>query len=149
MLPPVVGGFVTPLFVPGSTWLSVSLSGRRLSESSELDPVLDPSLSASVPVLLVVVLSDVVALNVVLSDVVVVGAVVGLATAGRLTAPFGIAAAASPEEVPAMPVPDEAPIMPEPALAIGTVAVGAPIGMSARASAAASSWASGMQSVMA
>ena len=55
-------------------------------------------------------------------------------------APFAVTPAAEPEEVPTMP--EDVPTMPEPA-------AGVPIGMSARASAAASSSASGMQSVTA
>ena len=79
---------------------------------------------------------------VVVSDV--AGDVGGLAVVGGVTAaePFAVAPAAEPEEVPTMP--EEAPTMPEPA-----VAAGVPIGMSARASAAARSSASGMQSVIA
>ena len=96
--------------------------------------------------------SEVVVSEVVVSDVeVVVGLarVVGLAVVGRVTAaaPFVVAPATEPEEVPTMPDPEEVPTMPEPALAIGTVAVGVPIGRRARASAAARSSAPGMQSV--
>ena len=108
--------------------------------------MLDPlSVDISLVVSLVVVLVAVAVSDVVVSDdVVVAGAVGGLVVVGRVTAaePFAVAPAAEPEEVPTMP--EEVPTMPEPA-----VAAGVPIGMSARASAAARSPASGMQSVTA